>query len=94
MAAIKTASKFFLVLVFSGGENNTFQLKLCPIFKTLKDNKSVIISPNLFDEKKPFLLIEVPYWGINEAASKHFIKKFHQVTNAKYDVAINWITWR
>ena len=38
-----------------------------------EDNISVIIPPNLFDEKKPFLLIEAPYYGKYETASKHFI---------------------
>ena len=35
-----------------------------------EDDVSVIIPPNLFDEKKPFLLLEVPYCEINEIASK------------------------
>ena len=56
-----------------------------------KDGVSIIIPPNLYNEKKPFLLIEVPYCEENETASKHFIKKFHEFTNEKYDVAINWI---
>ena len=50
-----------------------------------------IIPPYLFDEKKQFLLIEVPYCEINETTSKHFIKKFHQFISEKYDVAIKWI---
>ena len=28
--AIKSASKFFLILVFLGADSNTLQLKLCP----------------------------------------------------------------
>ena len=50
------------------------------------DDVSVIIPSTLFDEKKAFLLIEVPCCEINEPASKHFIKKFHQFTNEKNDV--------
>ena len=57
-----------------------------------EDDVSVIIPPNLFDEKKPFLLLEVPYCEINENSSKYFIKSFYQFTNEKYDVAIKWIT--
>ena len=53
-----------------------------------EDDESVIISPNLFDEKNTFLLIEVPYCKMNETASKYFIKKFRQFRNEKYDVAI------
>ena len=51
---------------------------------------SAIILPNLFDEKKPFLLFEVPNCKINDTTSKHFIKKFHRFPNEKYDVAIKW----
>ena len=51
---------------------------ICSILNSLFDE-------NLFDEKKPSLLIEVPYC---DAASKHLIKKFHQLANEKYDVAI------
>ena len=60
--------------------------------KPPEDDVSVKIPPNLLDETKPFLLIEVPYCEINETASEHFTKKFHQFTNEKYDVAIKWIT--
>ena len=41
---------------------------------------------------KPFLLIEVPCCEINETASTHFIKKFHQFATVKYGIAIKWIT--
>ena len=44
-----------------------------------EDDVSVTILPYLFDGKKPFSLIEVPYCEINETASKNFTKKFqHQ----------------
>ena len=55
------------------------------------DDVPAVIPSYLFDEKKPFLLIEVPYCEINETTSKHFIKKFHQFTNEKCDVATKWI---
>ena len=58
----------------------------------LEDDTSAIVPPNLYDEKKPFFLIEVSYCEINETASKHFIKTFHEFTNEKYDTAIKWIT--
>lgn len=38
--------------------------------------------------------MEVPYFEIKETTSKHFITKFNQFTNEKFDVAIKWITWK
>ena len=46
----------------------------------------------MFEVKKPFLLLEIPYCEQNEIASKQFIKKFHQFTCEKYDMAVNWLT--
>ena len=45
-----------------------------------EDDISVTILPYLFDGKKPFSLIEVPYCEINETASKNFmnIMMLHQ----------------
>ena len=57
-----------------------------------EDDASVIISPNLFDEMKPFLMIEVPCCEINETASTHLIKMFHQFTTEKFDITLNWTT--
>ena len=45
-----------------------------------EDDVLVTIPPNLFDEMKPFLLIEVPCCEINEKESTHFIKMFHRFT--------------
>ena len=42
----------------------------------------------MFVVKKPFLLLEIPYCEQNEIASKRFIKKFHQFTCDKYDIAV------
>lgn len=62
--------------------------------RSINKNKDdeMIIPPGFFEEKKPFLLIELPYCEENELKAKHFIKKFHVFTNSKYDVAIKWIT--
>ena len=58
-----------------------------------KVDVSVIIPPNFFDEKKPFLLIEFPYCEMNKTALKYYlIKKFHQFKNERYDVAIKRLT--
>ena len=46
----------------------------------------------LFVVKKTFLLLEIPDNEQNEIASKRFIKKFHQFTGDKYDIAVKWLT--
>ena len=46
----------------------------------------------MFEVKKPFLLLEIPYCEQNEIASKRFIKKFHQFTGEKYYIAVKWLT--
>ena len=51
-----------------------------------------IIPPNMFAGNRPFLLLEIPYFKQNEIASKRFIKKFHQFTGDKYDIAVKWLT--
>ena len=58
----------------------------------LDKDESFIIPPNMFEVKKPFLLLEIPYCEQNEIASKRFIKKFHQFTGEKYDIAVKWLT--
>ena len=49
---------------------------------------SVLIQLNLFEVKKPFLSLEIPYCELNETALKRFIKNFHQFTDEKYDIGI------
>ena len=56
-----------------------------------KNNDSFIIPPDLFEESKPFIFVEIPYCEENGNASKHFIKKFEAFTNQRYRVAIKWI---
>ena len=46
----------------------------------------------MFALKKPFLLLEIPYCQQKEIASKQFIKKFHQFTGDKYDIAVKLLT--
>ena len=57
-----------------------------------KNNDSFIIPPDLFEESKPFILVEIPYCEENKNTSKHFIKKFEIFTNHRYRIAIKWIT--
>ena len=58
----------------------------------LDKDESFIIPPNMFAVKKPFLLLEIPYCEQNEIASKRSIKKFHQFTGDRYDIAVKWLT--
>ena len=46
----------------------------------------------MFEVKEPFLLLEIPYYEQNETPSKQFLKKFHQFTGEKYDMAVKWLT--
>ena len=63
-------------------------------FLTPKNNDSFIISSDLSEESKPFILVKILYCEQNENASKHFIKKFEAFTNHRYRIAIKWITRR
>ena len=58
----------------------------------LDKDELFIIPPNMFAVKKPFLLLEILYCEQNEISSKRFIKKFHQFTCDKYDIAVKWLT--
>ena len=57
----------------------------------LDKDELFIIPQNMFEVKEPFLLIEILYCEQNEIASKRFIKKFHQFTSEKYDMAVKWL---
>ena len=52
----------------------------------------VVIPPDLFEESKPFILVEILYCEENESGFKHFIKKFEAFTNYRYRIAIKRIT--
>ena len=63
-------------------------------FFTPKNYDSLIIPSDLFEESKPFTLVEVPYF---ENAFKNFIKNFeaftiHLPSHLRYRIAIKWIT--
>ena len=59
---------------------------------TPKNNDLFIIPPDIFEESKPFILVETPYCEENENASKNVIEKFEGFTNQRYRIAIKWIT--
>ena len=50
---------------------------------------SYIVPPNLFNEQKPFILIEITFCDRNENKPKGFIRKFHEFTNNKPKISIN-----
>ena len=56
-----------------------------------KDESSIIL-PNMFEVKKLFLPLEIPYFDQNKIAYTRFIKKFHQFAREKYDIAVKWLT--
>ena len=58
----------------------------------LEKHESFIMPPNMFEVKKLFLLLEIPYCEQNKIASKRFIKKFHHFTGEKYDMPVKWLT--
>ena len=60
--------------------------------KERKEQDEMIIPEMLFEERKPLLLIQLPYCQKNEEASKLFIKKLNNFTNNNYDVRIQWKT--
>ena len=51
-----------------------------------------IIPPYLFEDKKLFVLLKLPFCEQNELKSKNFIKKFHKFTNNNFRLAIIWKT--
>ena len=52
-------------------------------FCTPKNSNSFIISPDLFEDSKPFILIEIPYCEESENASKIFFKKIRGIYQSK-----------
>ena len=52
----------------------------------------LIISARFFDQDKPFILIEIPFFEKNWNKLKNFINKFFHFTNRKYCISINQVT--
>lgn len=46
---------------------------------------------SLFNQDKPFTLIDIKYFEKNENISKGFIKTFYHFTNGRHRISINWI---
>ena len=51
-----------------------------------------LIPCDFFETEKPFNFLYLPYCEKNEAKSKDFIKKFDELTNANFRIAISWKT--
>ena len=60
--------------------------------KKSNEEDDYILPPDFFEIKKQVILIEVPYCEKNETFSKHFLRKFHELTNDLYEIKIKWIT--
>ena len=56
------------------------------------EDESFIIPPCLFEITKPFIFVEIRYCELNEIESKHFLKKFHKLTNNSSRIVIKWKT--
>ena len=52
----------------------------------------MIIPPYLFEEKPPYILIEIPFCESNEVCAKRFLVKLHDFTKHQFNFAIKWKT--
>ena len=52
----------------------------------------MLIPPELFQEKKPTVMIELPFFFRNEKVSKTFISKLYDYAQNKFDFRIKWVT--
>ena len=52
----------------------------------------MLIPPELFQEKKPTVMIELPFCFRNEKVSKTFISKTYDHVQNKFDFRIKWVT--
>ena len=85
---VKTKNKFLAANFpsrFINGVCNDFLNK-----ENNDENVDFIIQSSFFDFEPLVMLIEIPYRDKNEVASKHFIKKFNEFTNDKYDIRLKW----
>ena len=52
----------------------------------------MIIPDNLFEEKPPLVLLEIPYCSKNEELAKHFLKRLTWFTKSRFDFLVVWKT--
>ena len=62
------------------------------VFKQFSDKKNNPTDPLLDTEPKETVTIAIPFCENNENASKKFLRRFHQLTNNRYQVSIIWKT--
>ena len=48
--------------------------------------RCIFIPPTSFENQKPFILIEIPFWDRNVERWKDFIRKLHEFTNDKFKI--------
>ena len=51
-----------------------------------------IIPPTLFETRKSFIFIEIPYCGLNEIKWKHILQKFKKFANNNFRIVTMWTT--
>ena len=54
--------------------------------------ESFIIPTSLFEIAKRLIFVEILYCELNEIKLKHFLKKFHKLTNNSFRMVITWKT--
>ena len=57
-----------------------------------KTQDCYIILPDFFYIPQPLTLAQILHCSRNVTLSKHFIKKFHELTSNSYKIRIKWIT--
>lgn len=70
----------FINVIVNGFINST---------KDLADSYNIPL--NLFEEQKPFILIEILFWERNDKKSKKCFQKFYEFTNNKLKISIKSI---
>ena len=55
-------------------------------------DESFMTPPSWFEITKSFIFIEIPYCGLNEVKSKHFLMKFHEFTSNSFRLVRTWKT--
>ena len=71
----------YVISVINQYNNETKELQI--------DNEDdYIISPYLFEEEKPFVLLKLPFCEQTELKSNYFIKKFNKFTNNNFRLVL------
>ena len=60
--------------------------------QTKEAEREMLIPPELLQEKKPTVMIKLPFCFRNEKVSKTFISKLYDYAQNKFDFRIKWVT--